>query len=137
MCDMISRLEDFQLRFIEQKNSQLFGNNQIIESITESDFLGISDMTIINNVDNSNNNSNSNSNNTIDINDNNKNDMIVNDIGNIDEDNNNNNDNHIIESDIVNIDEDNKNNNDTINSSFEQTYGIFDENRMSLIMLMM
>ena len=38
MCDMISRLEDFQLKFIEQKNNQLFGNNQIIESITESVF---------------------------------------------------------------------------------------------------
>jgi hypothetical protein len=85
MCDMISRLEDFQLKFIEQKNSQLFGNNQIIESIPESDFLGISDMTIINNNDNS--NSNSNSNNTIDNNYDNDNNMTVNDIGNIDENN--------------------------------------------------
>jgi hypothetical protein len=40
MCDMISRLEDFQLKFIEKKNNQLFGNNEIIESITETDFLG-------------------------------------------------------------------------------------------------
>ena len=134
MCDMISRLEDFQLKFIEQKNNQLFGNNQIIESITESDFLGLSNMTIINNVENSNNNSNSNNrnNNIIDSsnnnNDDNDNNMIINDIGNIDEHNNNNNDNNIIENDIVNIDEDNNINNGYINSSIEQTFGIFDEN---------
>jgi len=123
MCDMISRLEDFQLKFIEQKNSQLFGNNQIIETIAENDFLGLSDLTIT--IINNNHHSNSNNSNNIDNNDNN---IIINDIGNIDENNNNNNDNSMIENDILNIDEDNNNNNDIINSSFEQTFGIFDEN---------
>ena len=106
MCDMISRLEDFQLKFIEKKNNQLFGNNEIIESITETDFLG----------DNSN------------ISNSNDNNIVVNDFVNIDENFNNNNDNNMIVSDSFNIDEDNYKNNDTINSSVEQTFGIFDEN---------
>ena len=38
LCDMVSRLEDFQLKFVEKKNSQLFGSNEINESISDNDF---------------------------------------------------------------------------------------------------
>jgi hypothetical protein len=36
---MVSRLEDFQLKFVERKNSQLFGSNEINESISDNEFL--------------------------------------------------------------------------------------------------
>ena len=39
LCDMVSRLEDFQLKFVERKNSQLFGSNEINESISDNEFL--------------------------------------------------------------------------------------------------
>ena len=135
LCDMVSRLEDFQLKFLERQNNQLFGSNEIVESITENDFLGITDVTNINVMDNNNDNINNNINdiddisnnvdNNIDINFMDNNDNINSNINNIDDISNN------VDNNIVNIDEvhNNNNNNDNINSSYtEQTFGIFDNN---------
>ena len=39
LCDMVSRLEDFQLKFVERKNSQLFGSNEIEIENKNEDYL--------------------------------------------------------------------------------------------------
>ena len=44
------RLEDFRLKFIERKNQQLFGNNEIMESSIINNIID----NIINNIDNAN-----------------------------------------------------------------------------------
>ena len=108
LCDMVSRLEDFQLKFVERKNSQLFGNNEIIESISVNDFLGLNDPIINNNdvvIDN----------NTINTNNERLN---INDVDNVA--------NMIVDETIDFVEED-CNDNDDINANIAQTFGIFDE----------
>ena len=119
LCDMVSRLEDFRLKFIERKNQQLFGNNELIESsITDADYLGF-----VNNENNLNN---------VNVIDNNDNNNIISDC--ID-DNNINNDNVSIINENINISvNDNYTvTNNEINTNYdnitndEQPFGIFME----------
>ena len=106
LCDNVSRLEDFRLKFIERMNQQLFGNNELIESsITDADFLGFE------NIDNNLNNIDAEftDNNNI----NNENFSIINENINIIV-----NDNYtVVNNNEINTDNDNN----------EQTFGIFME----------
>jgi hypothetical protein len=106
---MVSRLEDFQLKFVERKNSQLFGNNEIIESISDNDFLGLNDPITNNNndvvIDN----------NTINTN---IERLNINDVDNVA---------NMIVDETIDIVEEDCNDNDDINANIAQTFGIFDE----------